>query len=297
MNRIFAPTKVEKYRGAVQDVVARVVADIPKNEPVDLISALCDPIPSLMYCHWIDADPKHAPFVGKASHTVQQVHSRNPDHTASVVASFDELIAFVEERIAAKRENMDDSLLSELIRTEETGELSTLDMRNWVIVMAAANTDNSSHSIGTTLIELAKRKDIWARIGRDPEAVKPAVAEVMRYHPRSISTSREVMEDIELEGVFLPKGTPVFANFGASHWNARYYPDPQAFDIDRKDQPPHLNFGGGIFSCIGRFFVTMEIEETMAHLARMHPDLELIETEFSHSPMFTNVERLVAKLN
>ena len=273
-----------------------VVEGIPKGQPVDMISALCDPIPSLMYCHWVDADPRHAPFVGRASHTVQQVHSRNPAHTAAVVASFDEIIAFVEERIAAKRAAMDDSLLADLIRCEESGELSTVDMRNWVIVMAAANTDNSSHSIGTTLIELASRRDIWTRLGTDPAAVPAAVAEVMRYHPRSISTSREVMRDIEIEGVFLPKGTPIFANFGAGHWTPAYYPDPEVFDIDREGQPPHLNFGGGVFSCIGRFFVTMEIEETMAYLAQEHPDLEIVEAEFSHSPMFTSVERLVARL-
>jgi len=297
LNRIFAPQAIEKYRRGVREVVRRVVDALPKDAPVDLIHGLCDPIPSMMYCHWVGAPYEAAGFVGKASHTVQQVHTRNPAHTTAIVKSFDALIAFVEERIENRRKNLTDDLLSDLIRAEQAGELSALDLRNWVIVLAAANTDNSSHSIGIALIELAARPEVWVRLGQDPSAVKAAVNEVMRIHPRSISTSREAMEDMEIEGVEIPKGTPVFANFGASHWNGAYYPDPGTFDIDRKDQPPHLNFGGGVFSCIGRFFVTMEIEETIAYLAEVHPDLRIDASAFSHSPMFTSVTQLVAQLD
>ncbi len=296
MNRIFAPAAIEKYRDSVRSVVRHVADNLPKDRPVDLIKHLCDPIPSMMYCNWIGAPLEDAPFIGEASHTVQQVHTRDPKKTEAVGKSFVDLIAYVENRIAIRRENPSDDLLTELLKAETSGELSPLDLRNWVIVMAAANTDNSSHSLGITLIELASRPDVWARLNADPAAVPNAVKEVMRYHPRSISTSREVMEDIDIEDVHLPKGTPVFANFGASHWNAAYYPKPEVFDIDRTD-PPHLNFGGGVFSCIGRFFVTMEIEETMTYLAAKHPNLRIETSAFSHSPMFTSVDELMVQLN
>lgn len=296
LNRLFAPPAIEKFRAGVRSVVREVVEDLPKDQPADLILGLCDPIPSLMYCHWIDAPKSDAPFVGEASHTVQQVHTRNPEHTKAIVESFDTLIAYVEDRIQAKRNALSDDLLSDLIRAQQDGELSALDLRNWVIVLAAANTDNTSHSIATTIIELASRPQVWKRLGNDPDAVKGAVSEVMRFHPRSISTSREAMQDMQIEGVALPKGTAVFANFGASHWNPNYYPQPESFDIDRKGEPAHMNFGGGIFSCIGRFFVTMEIEETITFLAANYPDLMIVESEFEHSPMFTSVTKLVAQL-
>ena len=150
--------------------------------------------------------------------------------------------------------------------------------------------------IGIALIELASRPEVWARLGADASLVPAAVREVMRYHPRTISTSREVMEDTEIEGTALPKGTPVFANIGASHWDTRYYPAPERFDISREGEPPHLNFGGGIFSCIGRYAVTMEVEEVIGLLAARYPRLRLERTGFTHSPMFTSVSELVARL-
>ncbi|MYH58295.1 MAG: hypothetical protein F4145_09920 [Boseongicola sp. SB0675_bin_26] len=51
-----------------------------------------------------------------------------------------------------------------------------------------------------------------------------------------------------------------------------------------------------MFSCIGRFVVTVEVEETIALLAERFPGLTLEAAGFAHSPMFTSVTQLVARL-
>lgn len=296
LTKLMSEESADAFRPNLRDVITRVIDDIPEDRAVDLISALCDRIPSAVYCYWVGAPIEDAEFVARTSHTVQQVHTRDPAHTPAVVAAFDALIDYVDARIADRRANPGDDLLSDLIRAEEAGALGADDLRNWVIKLAEANTDNSSHQIAIAIIELASRPDVWARLRDEPEMVAPAVREVMRYHPRSISTSREVLSDTEIAGVALPAGTPVFANIGATHWNAEYYAEPARFDIDRTDEPLHLNFGGGVFSCIGRFIVTAEVEETIALLTARYPDLALERTGFAHSPMFTSVTELTARL-
>jgi cytochrome P450 len=297
VTKLMGPEPTEGFRADVRAVVERVVDAIPEGESVDLFAALCDPIPSAVYCYWIGAPFEDAGFVARTSHRVQRVHTRDPAFAEDIVAAFEELIDYVDTRIAIRRADLKDDLLSDLIRAEQAGRLSPDDLRNWVIKMAEANTDNSSHQIAIAVIELASRPGIWARLGEDASLVPAAVREVMRYHPRTISTSREAMADIEIDGTTIPKGTPVFANIGATHWDARYYDDPARFDPDREGEPPHLNFGGGIFSCIGRYAVTMEVEEVIALLARRYPGLRLDGTGFSHSPMFTSVTALRATLN
>lgn len=294
--RLLSEEASESFRPNIREVVTEIADALPTGRSVDLISTLCDRIPSAVYCHWVGAPMSDAEFVSRTSHTVQQVHTRNPRHTPAIVEAFEDLIDYVDERIAVRRRMPGDDLLSDLIRAEDAGLLDADDLRNWVIKLAEANTDNSSHQIAIAIIELASRPDIWARIGTRPELVPRAVQEVMRYHPRTISTSREVLSETELAGVVLPGGTPVFANVGATHWNADYYAAPEVFDIDRTDEPLHLNFGGGVFSCIGRFIVTVEVEETIALLARQFPGLALDATGFEHSPMFTSVTQLVARL-
>lgn len=296
LTRLMGPDGTERFRQDVDATVARVIDAIPTDRPVDLIEYLCDPTPSAVYCYWIGAPFEDAAFVARTSHSVQKVHTRNPDHTEEIVAAFEALIDFVDARIAHARANPGDTLLDDLIVAEEAGQLEGLDLRNWVIKLAEANTDNSSHQIAIAVIELASRPEIWTRLGEDPTLVPAAIREVMRYHPRSISTSREALEDLEIAGVPIPQGTPVFANIGATHWDARYYPSPETFDIDRKGEPPHLNFGGGIFSCIGRYAVTMEVEQVVTQLTQKFPALTIEDHAFSHSPMFTSVEKLQVRL-
>ncbi len=296
ITRLLNEETAEAFRPDIRNVVTGIVNAIPTDRPIDLISTLCDRIPSAVYCHWVGAPASDADFVARTSHAVQQVHTRDPKHTPAIIAAFEALIDFVDERIADRRNHPGDDLLSDLICAEEAGQLDADDLRNWIIKLAEANTDNSSHQIAIAIIELARRTDIWARLGANPELSARAVQEVMRYHPRTISTSREVLSETEVAGVALPVGTPVFANIGATHWNADYYRAPEVFDIDRKDEPLHLNFGGGAFSCIGRFVVTVEVEETVALLAARFPHLRLETARFSHSPMFTSVSELVARL-
>lgn len=296
LTKLMGPEAVERFRSDIREIVGRVVDAIPADRAVDLFPVLCDPIPSALYCRWIGAPFSDAGFVARTSHRVQQVHTRDPERSADIVDAFESLIDYADRWIALRRADPGDDLLSDLIRAEEAGRLSPDDLRNWVIKLAEANTDNSSHQIAIAVIELALRPDVWARIGADPSLVPAAVREVMRYHPRTISTSREVLEDTEIGGVALPQGTPVFACIGATHWDPRYYAGPERFDIDRTGEPPHLNFGGGVFSCIGRYVVTIEVEEAVALLARRFPRLRLERTGFSHSPMFTSVTDLVATL-
>jgi cytochrome P450 len=238
-----------------------------------------------------------ADFIARSSHIVQQVHTRNPETTQAVTESFKALLEYVDRRIKAVRQAPSDSLLSQLIRAAETGQLSEDDLRNWVVKLAEANTDNSSHQIAIAVIELSSRPEIWAMLARDPSLVPQALREVMRYHPRSLSTSRETLEDVNLAGVSLPEGTAVFANIGAAYWNENYFPNPDQFDINRPDKPAHLNFGGGVFSCIGRFAVTIENEEIIAYLAAHFPALRITKSVFSHSAMFTSVTALAAVLD
>ena len=296
ITKLMGPEGSERFRDDIRHVVKSTFQELPRNREVDLIKFLCDKIPSRVYCYWINAPQEDADFVSRTSHIVQQVHTRDPKTAKQVSVGFEDLLKYVDKRIKISRQALGDDLLSDLIRVTDNGYLSDDELRNWVVKMAEANTDNSSHQIAIAIIELASRPKIWKLLAKNPHLVPQALREVMRYHPRSLSTSRETLVDVELAGFFIPKGEAIFPNIGAAHWNPNYFPNPEIFDINRPEKPAHLNFGGGIFSCIGRFAVTIEIEEVIAYMTKTFPNFKLIKSSFSHSPMFTSVEELFGSL-
>lgn len=292
LTQLMGPSGSERFRIDIKNVVKNTFNDIPKNKNVDLIKYLCDQIPSKVYCYWLNAPQEDAEFVSRTSHIVQQVHTRDPATAQEVSAGFEALLDYVDKRIEYSRKNMGDDLLSDLIKATDEGYLTPSELRNWVVKLAEANTDNSSHQIAIAIIELSSRPKIWKKLGQDSSLIPQALREVMRYHPRSLSTSRETLENVNLDGYLIPKGEAVFPNIGAAHWNPNYFPEPEKFDINRPDKPTHLNFGGGIFSCIGRFAVTIEIEEVISFMCSQFPNFEITKSEFSHSPMFTSASVL-----
>jgi len=297
LTTLMGPEGSERFRTDIKHVVNATFDEIARDKPVDLITALCDRIPSRVYCYWVGAPMEDAEFVSRTSHIVQQVHTRDPETTGEVTKGFEDLLDYVDTRVEAARKAPGDDLLSDLIRATDAGHLTEDELRNWIVKLAEANTDNSSHQIAIAVIELASRPDIWKALGDDPSLVPQALREVMRYHPRSLSTSRETLEDVVMDGITIPKGEAIFPNIGAAHWNPNYFPNPDQFDIYRPDTPAHLNFGGGIFSCIGRFAVTIEIEEVISYMVTRFPSLRITRSAFSHSPMFTSVTELEAVLN
>ena len=296
LTKLMGPSGSERFRIDIRHVVKSTFEELPHNQEIDLIKYLCDKIPSRVYCYWVNAPIEDADFVSQTSHIVQQVHTRDPKTSAEVAVGFENLLKFVDTRIQKTRMNIGEDLLSDLIRATDNGDLSSDELRNWVVKLAEANTDNSSHQIAIAIIELSARPSLWRLLGEQPDLVPQALREVMRYHPRSLSTSRESLEDVQVEGYLIPKGEAIFPNIGAAHWNPNYFPNPEVFDIYRPEKPSHLNFGGGIFSCIGRFAVTIEIEEVIKYMTATFPNFKLIDSAFSHSPMFTSVSKLLGCL-
>jgi cytochrome P450 len=112
----------------------------------------------------------------------------------------------------------------------------------------------------------------WALLRDHPELAMSAVEESMRHSPAVCNTVRTVNEDAELGGYSFPSGTYIFVNSFAANRDPDIYPDPDRFDITRKDAPAVLTFGGGVHYCLGANLARLELAEGLKMLARRMPD-------------------------
>ena len=102
------------------------------------------------------------------------------------------------------------------------------------------------------------------------------LAETMRLYPPAWAIGRLAIEDHEVGGYRIPKGSLVLASQFLLHRDARFFPDPERFDPERfapeaKDARPqfaYFPFGGGVRRCIGEGFAWMEATLMLATLAR-----------------------------
>jgi len=90
--------------------------------------------------------------------------------------------------------------------------------------------------------------------------------EAMRFYPPAWIIPRVAIADDEIDGHRIPKGATVIIPIYAIHHDARFWPDPEAFDPSRfmgdaaksRHRSAYLPFGGGRRICIGTSFALME---------------------------------------
>jgi cytochrome P450 len=89
------------------------------------------------------------------------------------------------------------------------------------------------------------------------------IKETLRLFPPAPAVPRETMEDTNIGGYDIPKGTRLFISVWSVHQNEEWYPEPTVFKPERwddtgdedKKRPAYawLPFGLGPHKCIGNF--------------------------------------------
>ena len=79
----------------------------------------------------------------------------------------------------------------------------------------------------------------------------------MRYEAPTQALPRRVTRDIEIHGQKLRRDDEVSLVWGSGNHDERRFPDPERFDIARKDNR-HLALGHGVHFCMGSNLARLE---------------------------------------
>ena len=209
----------------------------------------------------------------------------------------------VQDMITARRKDVGahDDLLGMLIETrdEDTGEgMDDKQLRDEVMTIFMAGHETTANSLAWTFHLLSTHPTVRERLdaelasvlgGRSPTIedlpkfvfTKQVVQESLRLYPPAWVVGRNVIEDDEVGGWFLPKGTLAFVSPLLTGRHPDFWENPEGFDPDRfspeRSQGRHpfawFPFGGGPRLCIGHGFAMMEAQLLLATFAqRFHLD-------------------------
>jgi len=102
------------------------------------------------------------------------------------------------------------------------------------------------------------------------------VSESLRYEPVVGTIPRFTLEDIEIEGYLVPRNSILSLSTLSAMRDPSQYADPDRFNIRRTDHPRrHLVFGLGVHRCLGEILARAELEESLAALVGLLPQLQL----------------------
>jgi cytochrome P450 len=174
------------------------------------------------------------------------------------VADFLSFLEVLVERRRAKPGNPDRDVLTRLIQGESNGEkLTAKELLHNCIFLLNAGHETTTNLIGNGLVTLSINADEKQRLIAQPELIKTAIEEMLRYESSNQLGNRMSVEPVELGGLSLPAGTPITLCIGAANRDPAQFPDPERFDVARSPNR-HLAFATGAHQCAGMALARLE---------------------------------------
>lgn len=147
---------------------------------------------------------------------------------------------------------------------EVTAEEATLLLRS----LYAAGADTTVFAIGKILKAVADFPEQWQLLREDPDKLRSAFEEGLRYDNPARFTRRRTTTDVELDGVRLPADAKILLLHMPGGRDPRRWEAPDTYDIRRDVIGQHLGLGFGVHACVGALLARMEVMALLGTLAR-----------------------------
>jgi cytochrome P450 len=272
VSKAFTPRATSRLQQTIHDVVNGLIDRVVDTGRCDIVTDIAYQYPTPIMCALLGAPREDWQLFADWTEEVFKALNFQPDVTfdeAAIMRAWTELDAYVDDMVAARRDNLTDDLLSELIRAESDGDRLNLDeLRMLVAGFLMAGTDTTRNQLSASVQVLCENPDQWAKLRDQPELAMQAVEESMRHSPAACIVPRAAVDDVEFAGYTFPAGTFVLVNTFAANRDPAIYDDADRFDITRNDLPAILTFGGGAHYCLGANLARRELAEALTVLTR-----------------------------
>jgi len=278
LNKGFSPAAIEALRPQVDKLVDRMLMPLKPGIEIDLLSAFAYPmpvsvisemmgVPEALHGTFADWSRAIAVFRGSPNRTVE-------DARAAQDAMF-HLTEYFRKTVAERKQNKGNDLISLLIDIEEEGEVLTEEeVYAQCIALLFAGHETTRNLIGNGMYTLLQHPDQTAELRENPEMIRPAVEELLRFESPVQFTARVLKEDIEIYGQRVRKGWTILCMLGAANRDPKRFKDPNQLDLKRLNNQ-HLAFSAGPHTCIGGQLARLEGQVAIMNLVRRFPKMKL----------------------
>ncbi|MGN6516088.1 MAG: cytochrome P450, partial [Rhizomicrobium sp.] len=135
--------------------------------------------------------------------------------------------------------------------------LSGTELAENCVFLLNAGHETTTNLIGNAIELLARFPGERARLISQPDLLRPAIEEVLRYESSNQLGNRVTTREVRIGDETLAPGTFVTLCIGAANRDPDAFDEPERFDISRHPNR-HLAFAAGPHQCAGMYLARME---------------------------------------
>jgi cytochrome P450 len=238
----------------VRPVVDELVDEFRDRGHAELVKELLFPFPVTVIGKMIGLPDDDLPvFHRKGVELITIMSDIERGYNASLWL-YDYFQKIIEERRADPRHD----LISVLAQAELDGQWLTDDeIIAFLRLLLPAGAETTYRSSSNLMFGLLTNPDQLEALRNDRALMPQAIEEGLRWEPPLPNIGRTAARDVEIEGVLIPKGSPVSVCMGSANRDAARWDDADEFDLFR-DQKQHMSFAFGPHMCLGMHLARME---------------------------------------
>jgi cytochrome P450 len=265
-------------RPQVEAIVDQMLKPLQRGSEVELMHEFANPLPVRIILEMLGIPQElRDTFVGWSQAIA--VFRGSPDRTVEHArAAQDALIALTEffrNAVAERRRHKGNDLISLLIDIEEEGEVLTEEeLYAQCIALLFAGHETTRNLIGNGMYTLLRHPQETEELRENPEIIRSAVEEILRYESPVQFTARVLKEDVEICGQQIRKGWSVLCMLGAANRDPKRFKEPDQLDLKRLNNQ-HLAFSAGPHACIGGQLARLEGQIALLNLVKRFPEMKL----------------------
>ena len=189
---------------------------------------------------------------------------------------------YMRAKIADRRRNPRDDLLTEFVRRLDSGE-SKISEDELVLIfpmnLIGAGHETTKAQLSNVMYQLLIEPSRWQAVVEHPETIPEVIEECMRLDGSVVAWYRTTTEALEFSGKQLPKKANVIMMFGAGNHDESKFENAESFCPTRGVRNGHLTFSADRHFCLGAPLARMEMKIALEELARRLPNLRLASNQ------------------
>lgn len=274
----FNARTVSALRPPIQAIVDALIDEVEEEGAMDFVQEFALPFAVEAICSLVgvpaeDVGSFHQ-WIPVARHLLAPPIEMGAGHWPECNDACAALIEYLEALIDERRADPRDDLLSQLVHVQHDDDrLSHEELLSTVGIIMLAGYETTRGMLSNGMRALLDHPDQFALLREEPDCLDNAVTECLRFDPPNVGSGRTALEDVTLKGQRIRAGDTVIALTGAANRDPEHFPEPDRFDVTRRNSRP-LSFGAGIHSCLGTSLARLELTIAFGTLARRLPRLK-----------------------
>jgi cholest-4-en-3-one 26-monooxygenase len=276
VNRSFRPSvfkKLEpKFRGYARDVVDAALA---KGEPFNFVDEIAHVMPMQALGDVLGVPEQDRPkFFGWVDVFAAPFDTRVTESFEKVGEAIMALYEYALELAELRRKEPGEDVMSVMVQGVDGEGMPDNAIQGNVTLLASGAAESTRTSLSHGMHELLRDPDQMAWLRERADDIPTTVAqEIVRIASPFTHLVRTAREDTELAGQEIKEGEDVAMLFAAGNFDPDAFDEPRRFDLSR-DPNPHLSFGRGPHSCLGKHVAALEIKILLEELMQRTKEIK-----------------------